>query len=311
MLKSIVRNGVHSILAPMERKLLMQPADKVVPPCFILGAPRSGTTLIYELLVTCYEFSYFTNLANSFYKTPLAVSKLGDHYKRNWHGSRESSFGSVKGLGAPNEAGNLWGRWIPEFDHLDEHDAINRKSLLNESAMVIQAMRRLHHAPFINKNVMHSVHVRLLNAAYPDCMFIDLRREVKANVRSIVRARMKKGGPTLDGDGWWSVRPQNIEPFCDMTQEEQACAQVIKLRRDVDESFAKIGGNRRIIINYEDICLEPESTLKLIAQFLEPACGKLISRYPFPASISQSPSILFSDEIEKRINLMLNLLDAS
>lgn len=308
-LKAVVRSSVHMLLEPVERRLLDQRESESTPPCFILGAPRSGTTLLYELLVTYYEFSYFTNLANMFYLTPLAVSKLANNFKKNWHGNQKSSFGSIKGIGAPSEAGNLWGRWIPEFGYLDEHDAVARKSLLNESVKVIYAMQKLHHAPFINKNVMHGVHIRLLDMAYPGCLFIDLRRDIKANVRSIVRARKKGGGPPLGSDGWWSVRPRNVERWCGLSMEEQACAQVIMLRKDVEDAFASIGQERRIIVNYEDICRQPKLHMELIVDFLKPVCGGLKRRNSFESEIDLSPSSLLSDEAEERVASALATLE--
>lgn len=311
IIKGVIQKSIHKLLSTMEERILASSsAYKSTPPVFILGAPRSGTTLLYELLVTCYHFSYFTNLANRFFMTPLAVSSLSDHFKQTWHGNGVSSFGSLKGLGAPNEAGALWNRWIPEFGYLGERDYESRREALFESASVIAALQGIHRAPFINKNVMHSVHIRLLNAAFPDCLFIDLRRDMRANVRSIVRARNKGGGPALDVDGWWSVRPRHIEAWLGLSMEEQACAQIEMLRRDAEGAFALIGEQRRVVINYEDICRNPESSLKQIAAFIETTSGKLKRRLEFPSPIGISKSTPLAFEAEERMEQAIARLGA-
>jgi len=294
----------------MESKLLRLGAEGIqVPPVFIIGAPRSGTTLLYELLVTHYEFSYFTNLANSFQFTPLSVSKLGLCFKRNWSGTQESNFGSVSGVGAPSEAGSIWKRWIPEFGFLDESVAEDRRKSLAEAANVIGALQKVQGAPFINKNVMHSVHIRLLAFAFPGCLFIELRRERKATVRSIVRARKKGGGPALDVDGWWSVRPRGVDLWCGLSLEEQACAQVVMLQKDIEDSFKLIGKKRCLIVNYEDVCKNPSETLRQVAMFVMPVCGELKSLHPSPAPVNMPLSVCFSPRVESAIKHTLATLE--
>ncbi len=308
--KSIVQTSVHFMLSPLESIMLENKGYGSIPlPIFILGAPRSGTTLLYELLVNCYEFSYFTNFANTFYNTPLTVSKFGAQFKRNWYGNQESRFGTISGLGAPSEAGSIWGRWIPEFNYLDENDAEERSKHLADLVRVIKALQLIQGAPFINKNVMHCVHIRFLDAVFPNCLFIDLRREKKANVRSIIRAREQKGGPMLDADGWWSVRPRNVESWCGLSIEEQACAQVSLLHKNIDESFRAIGEDRRIMINYEDICLDPESILEKVRKFLISKSLDIQKRHPFPVSFNKSPSVPFASEVEELIELTLVKLE--
>ncbi len=312
VIKLIVRNVIYFMLSPLEKILLRyQRHVSVSPPVFILGAPRSGTTLLYELLVSCYEFSYFTNLANSFPFVPLSISKLTLIFKRGWSGTQESNFGVVGGIAAPSEAGNIWARWISEFDYLDERDAKERKKKMDEATKVIQALQELQGAPFLNKNVMHSVHVRFLNIIFPGCLFIEIRRDIKANVRSIIRAREQGGGPLLDPDGWWSVRPRGVDLWCGLSMEEQACAQVVLLRKDIDEDFKSIGENRRFIVNYEEICQNPTVTLEAITEFIKPICKQMKILGSFPAPIEQSSSLRFSSERESVINNTLKVLGES
>ncbi|MDQ7090852.1 MAG: sulfotransferase [Methylococcales bacterium] len=306
ILKSAIRGSVQQLLSPLETLLLnSDSSEPLSPPVFILGAPRSGTTLLYELLISHYTFSYFTNLANTFPQTPLAISKLSHRFKTHWQGGQKSEFGYVKGFGAPSEAGSLWDRWIPEFGYLGKEEIESRRKSLSEAAQVIQKLQHIQQAPFINKNVMHSVHIEFLNAAFPNCLFIDLRREMKANVRSIVRAREYEAGPKADKEGWWSVKPRNVDQWCGRSLEEQACAQLIFLRKDSEAGFKVIGENRRLIVNYEKLCLQPTLVVEEIASFLKPSIGKLNVRQPLVTTIKPSPSKLFDLKREALIEQTL------
>jgi len=46
----------------------MEKKQNFYPPIFIVGAPRSGSTLLYQLLAYYYNFSYFTNYSSLFYR---------------------------------------------------------------------------------------------------------------------------------------------------------------------------------------------------------------------------------------------------
>ena len=60
--------------------------------------------------------------------------------------------------------------------------------------------------PFVNKNVLHSVHMMVLDRIFPGCLFIELNRKPVDNVRSIVQARVEgrwvgPGFPSSPGNG--------------------------------------------------------------------------------------------------------------
>ena len=304
ILKSVIRGATHTILQPLESSLLKQSGDAYTPPVFIIGAPRSGTSLLYELMVTNYKFSYFSNLANIFYKSPLAVSYFGKLIINNWEGSSKSNYGTLQGLGAPSEAGAIWGRWIPEFHYLDQTVEFKQK-FFSEAPGIINRMQKIFSAPFINKNVMHSVHMKLLDSIFPGCIFIDIRRNAAANVRSIINAKEKGGGPALDSDGWWSVKPRGAEKYFGSTSEEKACAQISLLRKDIEDSVNFIGSDRYLMVTYEDICDNTEQNLSKIKNFIEQHCNSIIRKDTPVKNLNSATSNPLSDESETIIKRSL------
>ena len=46
------------------------------PPVFIIGSPRSGTTVLYQLLCKHLQFGYINNFVSNWPKAPLTATKL-------------------------------------------------------------------------------------------------------------------------------------------------------------------------------------------------------------------------------------------
>ncbi|MCB0031474.1 MAG: sulfotransferase, partial [Anaerolineales bacterium] len=63
----------------LEERLLQRMVTNNVEPLqllFVVGAPRSGTTLLYQLLATRFAVSYFNNFTARFTAAPLLGQKL-------------------------------------------------------------------------------------------------------------------------------------------------------------------------------------------------------------------------------------------
>lgn len=232
------------------------------PHIFIVGAPRSGTSLVYEVVVTAFKLAYFTNLSHRFYMTPLAVTKLGQVFLRPRKPAFQSDYGHIAGWAAPNEGGWIWRRWFEDGAWTDESALSSLPA--QEIKATLSGMSNLFHAPFINKNVMHSNRIRLLDALFPGCLFIEVRRDPKETVRSIVRAQRRQKGPEPDREQWWSVRPSIAGGVTDI---ERACRQVVGVAHDIDLDCSHIGANRLIRINYETMCEDPRGALEDIRAF--------------------------------------------
>jgi len=305
VIRELVRRALMLAQQPLESYLLGRASSRLaVPPCFIIGAPRSGTTLIYEALLVKYNFSYFSNLADRFYNVPAASTYLGRRViSVKKIGSFSSKYGQLEGWAAPSEGGRIWNRWISQPYHLmrDYSDSLPVDEIRN----TISAITALLNAPLLNKNVMHSVHIELLDELFPDCIFIEIRRDPLANIRSILRAREKKGGPT-ERNSWWSVKPFLWEKYQASCVEKQACVQVCGLRNDIIKQMKKISPSRVHVVQYEDFCEQPSDMLFEIKQFIEKHHDIVLQeRGDVPKEFIVSPSISFSSEVEAEIAALM------
>lgn len=298
--KSLIRGTVHMVLAPKEARMLARQPPARWPHVFILGAPRSGTSLFYELMITGFHFAYFSNLAHRFYKTPLSVSQLGQRLVAKYEAGYQSDYGHIAGWPAPNEGGWIWQRWLQDGPWVDEH--MLPQLPVDEIRATIAGMSEISGTPFINKNVMHSNRVRLLNVLFPGCLFLEVRRDVKDTVRSIIRAQQRDKGPKQGHDQWWSVRPTNTGGN---TLLERACRQVTGVAQDIKRDCMHAGQNRLFSVEYSALCANPQKTLSEVTQFLEQHGVPAISRNPVPKQFALHASTPLSPEDEAELDRIL------
>lgn len=301
--KSALRGTVHTVLAPLEARMLARQPQAKWPHMFILGAPRSGTSLFYELMITRFRLAYFTNLAHRFYKTPLAATKLGKPFLSPHKPGFQSDYGHIPGWAAPNEGGWIWQRWLEDGPWTDEH--MMQDVPVEQIRATLAGMSNLSHAPFINKNVMHSNRVRLLDALFPGCLFMEVQRDAKDTTRSIIRAQRRNKGPQRDHEEWWSVRPSNSGGATDI---ERACRQVVGVAKDIERDCAHVGANRHIGIDYKALCADPKSTLDEVARFLTDhgVPASMVAHAPIPDQFTLRATKPLSAEEEELLDEMLD-----
>jgi hypothetical protein len=285
-------------LRPLESRLVARGAATAAPPpCFLVGPPRSGTTLLYQLLVRRFRVAYLSNLAHRLYETPVSATRIGWPLVRNWRGEFESRYGHVAGWAAPNEGGWIWERWLPGSESLDASFAAGLP--LDEMRGTVSALSQIMGGPFVNKNVEHSVRIPLLAEIFPGCGFIQVRREPLENVRSIVRAEQDGGG--FKKDQWWSVKPRVWRRFAGQDAAMRAAAQVRYVHQDVENAANELGPGRLLRIDYERVCREPRAVADEMGRFLEAVGSPVQVRGALPETLELSASRPLDPEAEERL----------
>jgi hypothetical protein len=240
------------------------------PVVFILGLPRSGTTLVYQYLVHRLEMAYWTNGVGSHPRAPVVTTFL-EKRRGPYRSDFRSHYGKVEGSSAPREAGSLWGRFFDlelptRFEEVRPEDA---KRLRN---LVAATQRLFGGAPFVNKNVKHMLRIDALAKIFPESLFLVVRRRMQDSALSILRARMASPDPMR----WWSVRPPGWEGLLTLPIEEQVAAQVRGLRRQLGADLAALPLERVLQLDYERFCREPDGSLGPLRRML----GALGERNP-------------------------------
>ncbi len=226
------------------------------PPVFILGLPRSGTTLMYQLLIDTHRFAYFSNISNYFYKSPVLFSnlvlKIFGYYKPTEY---KSNFGLTPGFSSPSESGFIFRNWF--------NDDLNKEKVKKS----INTLSYLFEAPFITKNLYNNFRVRILNELFPNCVFIEIRRDLRYVGQSLLAARKNKFGSYNE---WFGIEPLDYKEIRKIKDPfEQVSRQISSINETMEKSLEEINDNRKIVVSYEKLCDSPDLVLNEIIDFLK------------------------------------------
>ena len=271
--RSLIRSGVRAVLVPLLRAqepFLVNGGDgPQMPPTFIIGAPRAGTTVLYQLVTDQLRVSYFCNFAASFPLAPVAATRLIRREIRNHRSNFTSSYGSTSERAGPNEGYRIWLRWFKWARApgvlVSAKDAKNARG-------TVAALERMLGGSFVNKDPHHSARIRALCDVFPRCVFLWLRRDPLAAARSLLTARRESPRCSANlplEQIWWGHRPREYDLIKRKHYIDQVCEQVYYTERNILEDLSVVGPERCLEVRYERLCDGLAAELARIACFLE------------------------------------------
>lgn len=236
-------------------------------PTFLVGPPRSGTTLLYQSMCRCLKVAFPTNLmvkmewhgAPRLHNTARAL--IGSGVKEDEAFSSE--YGHTIGWTAPHEAGQVWNRWFPFKRHHAPNGTLSPEEIA-AARQFVATVERGYDAPFVNKNVMHSMRIESFVELFPEALFVEVLRDPLMTAQSILIYRQKSADP----QAWWSVTPKEVDDLLGLSPAEQSAAQVYYIQKQIDADRARLGAERFLTIRYQDFCSDPNGVLGRIAGFM-------------------------------------------
>ena len=238
------------------------------PTIFIVGAPRSGTTLLSQVLVNYFRLGYVSNIMARFYKAPAFGARfshllMGTRLPQENSDLYISNFGRTYDLLEPHEFTYFWARWFGnknETDYLDNHvfDLIDQGVLLKQ----LGDIERGQAFPVVYKNLFLSYAIAFLAEVLPKAIFIFIKREPIFNAMSLLNAREQFYGSK---DKWLSVKPKEYPMLKSLMPYEQVLGQVFYINKNIEKALSKLNENRVIQVFYEDFCAKPKQFLNSFA----------------------------------------------
>ena len=244
-----------------------------LPLVYIVGAPRSGTTLASQLISKYLEVGYINNLIARFWRRPLAGIRLSDiclgpNARREI--SLQSSFGVTSDVVGPHEFGYFWRLWLG-LDRATTHHL----SPAETERVDIEGLGRVLRDEVLGgfaratvfKNVICGFQAALLSRVHEPSLFIHVTRDLSATAASILAARQARHG---DVRAWWSLKPSTFDEIRRLDHPvEQVVRQVRDCRAEFSAAFAA-PGVRHIELAYESMCRSPREELERICAAVRP-----------------------------------------
>jgi len=274
-----------------------------LPIIYVVGTPRSGTTLLYQILCKYLYVGYINNLIARFWLRPsvgirLSETTLGTDSRDLVE--LQSNYGTTAGIVGPHEFGYFWRYWLKLDESPTHHLSETALAKVDTQGLKLALENEILGSflrPVVFKNIICGFHAAFLTALHPDSLFVNITRDTPATTRSILNSRMKRFGSY---NAWWSLKPATY-PF-DILPDDPAAEvvkQVFDCRREIGIELSKPGVSA-INVTYEQLCTETEQVIERIRNKInEISKYKIImANSDFP-NLRISPALALPDKIEQ------------
>lgn len=235
-------------------------------PVFIIGAPRTGSTFLYQCITHHFDVCYIDNLADMFYGNLFFGMDVSRRIFKKPHNCFQSNYGNTfqYGFHAPNESGDFWYRWIQKGAHYVDETMLTVEQK-GEIQAVVMAIINKHQKPFVFKNMNAALRMRLIHAIFPQAKFIIIRRDIRKTRDSILKARKELYGDCMK---WWSLKPPGYETILDRSPEEQVEYQVRKIYEQIDMDRGLFPEDGFLEIQFKEFLEHKEAEMERIRRFI-------------------------------------------
>lgn len=264
-------------------------------PIFIVGLPRSGSSLLYQYIASFEEIGFIDGIASTFWENPAVGLQLSTTLRSRFDSS--FSFGSNIGKGlsvfSPHEFMFFWDRHFASNVYHQKVDVenftqSNRNALIHE----VNSMMNILSKPLVFKSQFWlSQNVGLLKSIFPNSKIVYIQRDPRYVMQSIYQARLKLKG---DINQWWSVLPFNYSPQFDWKKDIPN--QVFRMEKIVEDSLKMLD---HVKVVYEDI-IENANVIDLeLREYLGISDSKWTLKEVFTSKNSLKVDVEVFDELSK------------
>jgi hypothetical protein len=257
------QNKFLGLLSTIFQKKLTKYENKVLEdvkfssdysPIFIVGAPRTGSTILFEKLTNELDILYPNNLSWKFYNNFLFSFILSNKiYKNKAHNCFDSVHGGTLGCGwnAPSECGTFWRKWI-DIDNKIFYDKDDlTKEEKDDIKKDILSVINYFDKPLLFKNLVNGQMIRLLLDIFPNAKFIFVKRDILLTAQSILKAKRKNG---MKDNEYWSIKPKNYQELKEIKNPyEQIIKQIYYIEKQILDDSKLIPKDNFLIVNYENL----------------------------------------------------------
>lgn len=267
---------------------LLTDLPEVYPTVHIVGAPRSGTTLVSQMLSSFLDVGYINNLIAAFWKAPLFGIQLSKKLLgTDYHSDFSSVYGRTSGILEPHEFGYFWNYNLkyPDFQQRTEQQLdIDWKQLSG----LLKNMTDAFGKPILFKSFLLGFHATQMYHQLPKTCYIYVKRDFLENAFSILKLRQNMLG---DDTKWASIRPKQYEWLQHENKFVQIAGQILFLEHEYLTELAHVPDTNVMYWSYRDVCDNPNVFVSKTQEMLnrQGASVQLLSQRDITFSASARP----------------------
>jgi len=296
---------LNKILEPYQEEDYIVDLPERYPTVHVIGAPRSGTTLLTQLLAAHTDIGYINNLIAAFWRAPIYGIRLSAQVApRTLGSSYQSEFGRTKGIHEPHEFGYFWSELLQYQEMREQRDKLIDWERVR---LVLTNMTYAFETPIVFKSFLLAWHIGEMQMTLPKTCWIHIRRDPLQNAISLLHLRRNLLGSI---EKWASLKPKKFEMLKQKPYWEQVIGQVYFLERSYLEKLRAVPREQVLSVTYEQLCLSPDSVIKQIQHMLTLQDAPIQTIAPVPGAFSeQRYDVNQIPEIEKLQMSWQSLID--
>ncbi len=248
-----------------------------LPPVFILGLQRSGSTLFFHSICNTFGTAHLVRLGVRLWFAPALTAGI----VRRFAGEHVSDFQSHYGIGsslASPFSGNSWNLWFERDAHMDASSLPAWRA--EQIRRMVGRLERVFGCPFVDKNQRFNQWLPALAELFERSLFVITMRAPLGVSLSMLRARLELYG---DFTTWVHARPRSFPALDNPTPEREVVCQARAIVEDLRADMEAIGAHRFAVVDYEQFCADPSGGLDSFERFLAGHGVVLTRRQPPPS----------------------------
>jgi len=193
---------LNAFLKLIENDFFSSKFDSIVidRPIFLVGLPRSGTTMLQDVLCSHPAVAHITNTMNHFNEAFLAAEVMRKKLHLNFKALRYLDDGIEFRADSANEGQTLWARWlkykIDTLEYIEIHRQAANLSPLEKSKIYADIKKIIWYSGgsskrFFCKNPGLIILVDIIQNLFPDARFIHIVRDPRDCAPSMLKLYQK------------------------------------------------------------------------------------------------------------------------
>lgn len=264
---------INSILKKAKDTYVPSEKPNIYPKLFIVGCPRSGTTILTQWLASLNLFCYPSNFISRFYQFPYFGALIQEmlfnpkyKYKEEMEffikeDSFSSDVGKTKGVLEPHEFWYFWRNYFSFSEIPISNNEFLKNSDFDGFQKQLALVQNFYRKPIFMKSLIINWYIDLFYENIEKPIFLYIKRDPIDNMISLLKIRKKYLG---DENKWFSFKPREYDLLSKADKYLQVAGQVYFTNKEIEKSFEKIPDKHKIIIEYNKFCNDTSDTYQKI-----------------------------------------------